>query len=256
MGGGRRATRAGTSVGRRGFTLIELLVVIGIIALLTGILLPTLSRARAAANRAACLSNVKQLYNGFLMYCNENHGWFPTCAYPDDGTAYKPYPDDWVHWQANRNLDDSAIARYVGKGEKLKALLRCPADDWAAHTALHGIRAGQGPYFYSYAMNAAAGENDRGGHAVRTKITSWRAPHRKILLTETWDRFGAGMGWSYCIPLTTRHGTVRGRGNVTGYDPPGSLIGDKVSTVFMDGHAEGINDDVACTIYQIRPSWQ
>ncbi len=60
-----------------GFTLVELLVVIGIIAVLIGILLPTLSRAREAGNRAACLSNMKQVYTFLKMYENANKGASP-----------------------------------------------------------------------------------------------------------------------------------------------------------------------------------
>src|SRR5437867_8236871 len=95
---------------RPGFTLIELLVVIGIIAVLIAIMMPVLSKARAAANRTVCLSNIRQLGMGILMYCNNNKGWFPTCAYADDGVSYKHYADDWIYWEANRNLDDSPIA--------------------------------------------------------------------------------------------------------------------------------------------------
>src|SRR5438477_5285469 len=105
-----------------GFTLVELLVVVGIIAVLIAILLPTLKKARAAANRAVCLSNIRQLGTGILMYCNENHGYFPTCAAWDIPPAYKTYPEDWIWWQANRPLDDSAIARYAGRGDKLRNL--------------------------------------------------------------------------------------------------------------------------------------
>src|SRR5213595_35562 len=93
---------------RHGFTLVELLVVIGIIAVLIGILLPVLNRARAAANRAVCLSNIRQLGTGILMYCKDNKGWFPTCAYAADTWSYMHYQEDWIAWEADRNLDDSA----------------------------------------------------------------------------------------------------------------------------------------------------
>jgi len=55
-----------------GFTLIELLVVIAIIAILMAILMPALQRAREQGQRAACMSNLKQLALTWIMYADEN----------------------------------------------------------------------------------------------------------------------------------------------------------------------------------------
>jgi prepilin-type N-terminal cleavage/methylation domain-containing protein len=62
---------------KSGFTLIELLVVIAIIAILAAILFPVFAQARAQARKTSCLSNVKQISLGVLMYCQDFDETFP-----------------------------------------------------------------------------------------------------------------------------------------------------------------------------------
>ncbi len=64
---------------RRAFTLIELLVVIAIIAILAAILFPVFAQAREKARQTACLSNMKQIGLGFMMYVQDSDETYPPC---------------------------------------------------------------------------------------------------------------------------------------------------------------------------------
>jgi prepilin-type N-terminal cleavage/methylation domain-containing protein len=80
-----------------GFTLVELLVVIGIIALLIGILLPTLNRARQSAKLVSCLSNIRQTTTAVAGYIAENDGALPEATF-NNGNGFSPAGSGLAAW--------------------------------------------------------------------------------------------------------------------------------------------------------------
>jgi prepilin-type N-terminal cleavage/methylation domain-containing protein/prepilin-type processing-associated H-X9-DG protein len=145
---------------RKAFTLVELLVVIGIIAILVAILLPTLSRARAAAQTLACASNARQLALAIRLFSQEHRGYMP--AVSDKAWAYQNDPSRsiWVYRSTTNPpvlLDwASSLLPYLGvRGVEwfadpnapgnVSKVFRCPSDPALDYPGAFGVSSGNQP---------------------------------------------------------------------------------------------------------------
>ncbi len=149
--------------GLRGFTLIELLVVVAVIAILASLLLPGMARAKDGAHRIVCLSNMRQLMLGWLMYESETGRLSPTASGPYSGDVTNPgWTAGWMGWQGgpdiasmrtNLNMLMGPGAGKIGPYVKSAGVFRCPADRSGM------IKNSERPPYRvrSYSMNVAIG---------------------------------------------------------------------------------------------------
>ena len=136
-----------------GFTLIELLVVIAIIAILAAMLLPSLSRAKLAAQASNCANNVKQLQMAWLMYSDDYAGMLVNNSSTADTRTYRQSwvnnIQDWVTSQENTDrvyIVSGKLAAYVSGNV---AVYKCPSDQSVAEN---------GPRLRSISLNAMMGD--------------------------------------------------------------------------------------------------
>ena len=175
----------------RAFTLVELLVVIGIIAILIGILIPTLSNARVAAKNTQCSNHLRQLTAACMMYLNEKKRFPPPPLMPVQGDCILHMTPLTLLNQLHRYLNYPEIPNTVALPE-IPRVVQCPfAIDLDAPSIRGPIPLPGGPVVltgYQYSGGLCDDPDVRGVAIHPNRIAESKGRKRGVLFSDT-------LGW-------------------------------------------------------------